>query len=274
MKRFNPVSALWGAFYSPDLYRDVVFRWKGIGFLYLLLVLAICWLPSAARWFQALRELDGVEAQALVRKLPSISIEDGVMSANPPGRHVIPLESERSGTVEGLIIIDDSAESVPNDLTTEAFVLTRREVGVIRPSRSERRVWTLTPAADMDVTPDDVQAFLGSLAFWMTPVGYVGAVAGSLVFRVLQALLYGAAAMAYARRQRLNLTRAASMRLAAVAVTPVLLLRTAIWFGPWEPAWYWRWPVGLLIAALYIAYGLRACAEAPKSEMPDQSPTV
>lgn len=51
------------------------------------------------------------------------------MSANPAGRHVIRLaDGERD---EGLLIIDDTVDAVPSDLTTQAFVLTRREVGVM-----------------------------------------------------------------------------------------------------------------------------------------------
>jgi len=51
----------------------------------------------------------------------------------------------------------------------------------------------------MSVTREDILAFLSSLAFWVPPVGYVGAVAASLVFRILQSLLYGAIAMALAQ---------------------------------------------------------------------------
>src|SRR5690242_11135557 len=47
MKQFSRLSAISASFYSPDVYRDVVSRWKGYGVLYLLLLLAICWLPSA-----------------------------------------------------------------------------------------------------------------------------------------------------------------------------------------------------------------------------------
>ena len=257
MKRFGRWSALWASFYSRDLYRDVVTRWKGIGLLYLMLLLGICWIPSATRWVHGLREFAAAEGQALVKQLPTITIAQGVMTATPSGRHVV-RDPDRPD--QALLIIDDSVDSVPSDAALEGLVLTRREFAMLRPSRSERRVWTLGPGADMNVTPEDAGDFLNSLAVWVPPLLYVCAVAGALVFRVLQALLYGTVAMTYARRHRVTLSHASAMRLAAVAVTPVVIIRTVLWFGRWEPAWYWTWPAAVLITLAYIAFGIRAVA--------------
>jgi hypothetical protein len=262
VNRFSRFSALWASFYSRDLYREVGSAWKGIGVLYLMLLLGICWLPSAARWSLGLREFAATEAKAIVRQLPTITIQKGVMTANPAGRHVIRLDD---GSDEGLLVIDDSVDTVPSAADGDLFVLTRREAGMIRASRNERRVWALTPAADMDLTPGEVGDFVSSLALWVPPIGYVGAVAGSLIFRVLQTLLYGAFATTYARKQRVTLDYTSGVRLAAVAVTPVVVIRTLIWFGPWEPGWYVRWPIALLITLGYIAFGIRAMAAAPSA---------
>jgi hypothetical protein len=214
------------------------------------------------RWSLALKDFQGTEAEAVIQQLPAITIDQGVMSANPPGPHVITLESGNESRRETLLVIDDSLDAVPPDVEVEAVVLTRHELGMVRPSRGERRVWTLTPEVDMNVTQDDVRAFFRSLVIWLPPLGYIAAVAGSLVFRVLQAVVYSAVAVPYARGLDVTLPFAAAMRLAAVAMTPVVLIRTALWFGPWEPAWYVRWPVALLITGGFIAFGIRSCAEA------------
>ena len=263
MTRFSRFSALSASFYSQDLYRAVVFQWRGTGVLYLLLLLAITWLPSPARWYFSLRSFAAADSRGIVDQLPAIAIQDGVMSADPAGRHVIHLADEGTGQDEGFIIIDDTVDTVPSDITTQAFVLTRREAGVIRPSRNERRVWTLTPAADMSLTREDVWAFLSSLAFWVPPVGYVAAVAGSLIFRIVQSLVYGAIAMAFAKRERVTLEYAAAVRLAAVAVTPVVIARTLLWFALSEPGWYVRWPIAIAVTLAYIAFGVRALANSP-----------
>lgn len=58
----------------------------------------------------------------------------------------------------------------------------------------------------------------------------------------------------------------AAMRLTAVAVTPVIVLRTFIWFGPWEPAWFVRWPVAVAITLAYLGFGVRAATEGSITE--------
>lgn len=267
MNRFSRLSALWASFYSRDLYRDVATRWKGVGLLYLALLLALCWLPSAARWYMGLRQFAAAATPVIVSRLPTIAIEGGVMTANPAGRHVIPLELGRNASDKMQVVIDDSIDSAPNEAATDTFVLTRHEIGAIRPSRSERRIWTLTPAADRKVTPEEVGAFINALALWVPPIGYAGAFVGSLAFRLLQALLYGAMAMAYARTRRVTLDYAAAVRLAAVAVTPVVVIRTLLWFGPWpEPSWFVRWPVAFLATLAFIAFGVRAAASSSTGE--------
>jgi len=138
------------------------------------------------RWFNDLRGFAAGDGRAIVEQLPVITIAQGEMSAEPRGRHVIPL----------------------GDLTD---------------GESERRIWDLTPAADMEATPDDVG------------VDY-------------QALL----------------------RLAAVAMTPVIILRTWLWFGPWEPPGYFRWPIAILVTLFYLRMGIRAAAAAPAGEQPAQ----
>ncbi len=247
------------SFYSRDLYRDCARNWRGHGILYLLLLHVLSWLPSSMRWFGALREFSVSGGREIVDQLPVVRIQDGMMSAEPGGRHVVTLE-EGTGEDGMLLIIDDSIDQVPADLTSGAIVLTRREFGTIQPSRNERRVWALTPGADMEVTPAGVQSFFSSLPFWVPPLGYGFCVAGSLAFRIMQVFLYGLIGQALARRRNAAVEYRALVRMAALAVTPAIVIRTLIWFGPWDPPWYFRWPAFIAIALAYLAFGIRAAA--------------
>lgn len=271
MKRFRRLSAIWASFYSAALYRDVATRWKGIGLLYLMLLLALCWLPSAVRWFVGLREFSAAGVPVIVKQLPTVTIANGVMSASPPGRHLIRIPGATNEPGELILIVDDTIDGIPADAPGEVGVLTRREFGTIRPKRNERRVWTLTPAADMVVTPDDVSAFLRSLQFWVPAIGYAGAIAGSLVFRMVQAMLYAAGVLVYSRRRGADFTHATAIRLAAVAVTPVIVLRTLLWLVGWEPVWYLRWPTAVLITVLYLGCAVRAVASAETTTVPTRA---
>ena len=247
------------SFYSRDLYREAARGWKGIGVLYLLLLLALSWLPSSVRMFSSLRAFSRNEGRQLVDRLPTIRISQGEMLAEPQGRHVIPV-GKQDDEYEGkmVLIIDDTIDRVPSSETAAAIILTRREFGMIQPNKNERRIWQLTPGADMEVTPADVQSFLGALPFWAVPLGYCLCVAWTLGFRTVQVLLYALIGRTWARRRNSGLDYRSLVRLSALAVTPAIVVRTLLWFGPWEPAWYLRWPVAIAISLAYLAFGIRA----------------
>jgi hypothetical protein len=275
MKPIGRLRAIVMSFYSRDLYRDVAQRWRGIGLLYLMLLLAICWLPSAARWFSGLHMFASTGAVEIAKQLPAITITNGVMRANPPGRHVI-REPREAGKRPGvMVIIDDSIDAVPANVDEEAAVLTRREFGIIRPSRgNERRVWPLTRSADMDVTPADVLAFLSSLQFWLPPIGYLACVIGSLMFRTAQACLYAAVAQMWASHFGVTMDYRAAMRVATVAVTPVIVARTLLWLIPYEPGWYVRWPAAIVVTILYLRFAVQANASEAAAVAPAASAPV
>jgi hypothetical protein len=260
MKKSGRVSALVLAFFSAELYRDVVRRWNGAGLMYLALLLAVCWLPSPIRWFSGLHTYAVEHVPQLAGQLPDITISNGTMQASPPGRHVIrDLESNAKNPT--FLIIDDTIDEVPADLETSAIIVTRKQFGVIRRDRNERRSWTFTPDTDLQITRQDVGAFLSSLQFWVPPVGYAFCFLGSFIFRFLQACLYGWLARLFARQKGITLDVRAGLRLATVAITPVVVIRTLLWFLPAEPSWYIRWPAAIIITVLYLKFAVRALAE-------------
>jgi Protein of unknown function (DUF1189) len=259
MKTPGRIAALWMSFYSADLYRAVGTEWRGIGVLYLVLLLTLSWLPSPIRWFYGIQTFMAAGADQFVRQMPVVTIENGVMRADPPGRHEIRDPDAKPGELgEFVVVIDDTIDEVPPQADTDTIALTRREFGSVRPSRSERRVWTLTPAADMVVTPDDAMSFLQAIAVLAPPVGYAAALLGSLVMRLAQLLIYGGIGVLLSRSRGPGIGYAAALRLAAVAMTPWIVIRTLLWFGPWEPAWFFRWPVAIAVTLAYLAFGIRA----------------
>lgn len=257
MARFGRLPAIWQSFYSRNLYCDVAFRWQGTGLLYLLLLLAVTWLPTPARWARGLSAFADRSAPHLAQELPAIAIENGVMRADPPGRHVVH-DPDQPGKV--MLIVDDTIDEVPPGLDTQMMFLARREFGVIRPSRGERRVFRMSETASFSATPAGVTRFLRSLAFWLPPVGYIAVVAGSLLMRLLQALLYAAIGQVFARKASVELDYQALMRISAVAMTPVIVARTLLWFGPWDPVWYLRWPTAFAITLMYLRFGIQSAA--------------
>ena len=262
MKRYNALHALVLSFYSGDFYRDVAKNWTGIGVLYLLMLLSVAWLPTGLRTFKTFTRFVDEKGAAMAQQMPAVTIENGIMRATPSGRH----ELKEPLTGEIFMIIDDTIDTVPADITMDGGVLTRTEFAMFNSRRQERRIWQLQPGFKFSLTRERTREFLSGLPFWAVPLIYVSLVIGSLAFRFGQALLYGNIGMFFAREFKADIDYRAAVRIAAVAVTPVIVLRTLIGLMPvTEPSWYIRWPIAFVITVLLIRFGVKAAAQ-PESE--------
>jgi hypothetical protein len=82
-----------------------------------------------------------------------------------------------------------------------------------------------------------------------------------LCFRTVQILVYAGIGTVLAGKGTPALDYRSLLRLSSVAVTPVVIVRTLLWLGPWEPRWYLRWPIAIVVTLLYLRFGIRAASE-------------
>jgi hypothetical protein len=81
----------------------------------------------------------------------------------------------------------------------------------------------------------------------------------SFVFRIIQALIYGAIGLLFATWSNVKLSYAALVRLAIVAVTPCIVARTILGLAFVPLPWAWLW---FFLAAMgYLFFGVKANAE-------------
>jgi len=73
------LEALYMSFFSPRLYIDVVRRWRGLGLLYLLLMLSIFVLPYAVHIMMEYQQVCEKALIEPVKKLPPFSVRKGVV---------------------------------------------------------------------------------------------------------------------------------------------------------------------------------------------------
>lgn len=93
--------ALYLSFYSRLLYVDVGKRWKGIGILYLLLVVAICAIPFSLKMSFEFNKSFNEQLIEPLLQLPTIYIQNGEVSFDRPMPYVI-----KNDKGEEVIIID------------------------------------------------------------------------------------------------------------------------------------------------------------------------
>jgi hypothetical protein len=110
------------------------------------------------------------------------------------------------------------------------------------------------------------------LAVGLLPIVLIGC----MIFRLLQALLYGAINLAFGAMFGANLSYASAMRLAIISVTPIILIDTIFDLtGVDIPFW---WFAGILISLVYMAVAVYANRTPlppqgfPVGMVPNQSP--
>ena len=89
MKRYTIIHPLFMSFFSKSLYKDVARNWKGVNFLYLFLLLALCWIPETIKFQSGLSDFIKNDAPGIVEQIPEITIYQGEVSTDPPGIHSI-----------------------------------------------------------------------------------------------------------------------------------------------------------------------------------------
>ncbi len=254
MKRFTIFHAPFFSFFSKDLYRDAAFNWKGTGFAYLLLLLAVCWIPIIAHLNSAMTEfLDG-ETTEFIKQIPDVTISGGEASINAPEPY--PLRDVASGRV--VAVIDTTGEfTSPGEIPAQALI-TKTEA-IVKKSQYETRTFSFQDIPDYTLTQETILGWLdtGKSLFW--PVMYPSALIGSFIFRVTMALLYAALGLLIAQMLGASLQYKALLRLSVIAFTPVIIVKTAL--GLLEVAIPWGFLLYLIAALGFLFFGVNAVAQ-------------
>lgn len=211
------------SFYSGDLYWDVCHNWKGVGFLYLFLLLAVCWIPRAITIQGVVAALVETEAPPIVAQIPLISIAGGEASTdvNQPYTIVDPK------TLKELAIIDTTGQIVT--LTEqEANVLVTKKELIVRRSDLDTRSLRFDPNFDFTLDQYIVTGWLGTLRRVVGMFIYPVALLGSWFFRVIQVLIYALIGLQFARILQSRRTYNALLRLSVVAITPAIMVQTIL----------------------------------------------
>jgi len=258
-RRYAPLQALVLSLFSPAVYRDVALNWRGIGLGYLFLLLALTWVPSMGMLQAEIDEFATDVAPTLLAQLPTITIKDGEASID--ATEPVVMRDPRNGAV--LAVLDTSDETPPG--TENAYVaLTRTALVVRRPDQRDTRVVRLadSPFANATIDRGRAEAALATVQRWFVlSVAYPVCLLGSWLYRTAEALMYGAVAFRIAGWLRRALGWRACLRVAAVALTPVIVLDTVIGIMGTPPP---LWPLSyFLLTVGYVYLGVTAVPPVP-----------
>jgi len=259
MKTFSIFHIPIFSFFSRDLYRDVGLNWRGTNFGYLLLLLVVCWIPQMFLIHTALSDLkEDEEVKAFISQVPTIKITDGEVSADVEQPYYV----RAPDTNDVLAIIDTTGTITSIEDPNTLLLLTKNSV-ITRQSEYEQRSYDLSQIDDLTLNRDMATKFLNIIAQFAAIVIYPVAVVSSYIYRIIQALIYAAIGLLFARICNVKLSYDALLRLAVVAVTPCIIVGTVMSFTSFYLPLYFY----LIAALLYLFSGVKSTQpEGPTNE--------
>ncbi len=257
MRKFGLFHPLVLSFFSQPLYQDVARNWRGITFLYLLLLLAICWLPHMFRLQAELTKFVEKDSARALQQIPRISINNGEVSTDVETPYFI----NDPDTGKPFVIIDLTGE-FESLAGTEAKVLVTKNQVFVRNRPTETRVYDLSGIKEFSVDRARVEGWLELAQRWFVIILFPFTLSFVYGYRLVQAFIYGLIGLIVAKILHASLPYMALVRLAIIAVTPVLILDTVISLSKVRvPAW---WLIGFLIAIGYLFFGIKAATAPPQ----------
>lgn len=254
MKKFSIIHIPVLSFFSKELYIDVGQNWKGVNFLYLLLLLAVCLIPTMINLHRGISNFVNNEAPAIVNQVPEITITDGQVSI----KETQPYYIKDPDSDEPLAIIDTTGQIESLEDTDAFFLLTGNKV-IIKESKFENRTYDLSNVKAFAVDSERITGWLHIGRKFLAVVIYPFALLGSYLFRIVQALIYAAVGLLFALWCKVTLSYATLLRLAVVAMTPCLLAKTI--FGIADIHLSYATLISLVITLAYLFFAVKANSE-------------
>jgi hypothetical protein len=226
MQRYPAWQALYRSFYSMDFYRDVAANWKEVGFLYLFLMAGLSW-AAVAISFQIAFSANLDKILLVLDQMPTISSNMTKFSIDKPcPYHIRDLSSgqpivtfDTSGATKsldgpGLLLTDHELISFTSEgalgRTSEPKVLLKASAGPFSISKKAARDWFFLIF--------NFGALLVFFFCWLAGV----------IFLFVQASLYALAGLIFQAILKVHLGFAQLMRIAALSITPPLILDTVL----------------------------------------------
>jgi hypothetical protein len=226
MKRFSIIDPLHMSFYSRDLYRDVAANWSTAScVLYLLSLLALCWVPGIIRLDTDISYYVTNEAPKLIAQMPEIVISQGAASIREPQPFII----KDPDTGEPFMIIDTTGGTKNLD-NTKAVILLARETLVVKTPDDKQQALELRELGDGTITKPVANAAVERFTEWFGILLYPFAVLFGFVFRAVQAAIIALFGMILTRSLRANLDYRQMLRLSLVAITPLIVFNSLCMF--------------------------------------------
>ncbi|HMK60961.1 MAG TPA: DUF1189 family protein [Dissulfurispiraceae bacterium] len=253
MKNYTVIHPLYMSFYSKSLYQEVATEWSaGLCFFYLLSLVALCWIPGTIRIASDISSYISNEAPKYIRQLPEIEISKGHASVNATQPYII----KNPDNGDPVMVIDTTDKTASMENSRTLILLTKTRLMTRDYGSKEVHTIALSDLGDVMINKDIMYDWLESFTEWFPFAFYPVAVVAAFIFRSIQALIYAFGGSIFLRSLMGIFDYKLLIRLAAVSLTPVIILNAiTLYFDIALPG---SWIVNALIAAGYLIFAVRS----------------
>lgn len=258
MRLYSVLHPIWMSFYSKKLYRDIGQHWKGLGFLYLLMLLAIAWLPTTINYYVGAERFLKDTLPIMLEQMPPITIKNGQLSVDAPMPIILKDDKNHH---QVLVVIDTTGEyksleqARSNILITKtrAFVRdqeTMQVYTIVYDEYNELRNLHLTPQIIMDYVDENKTGALVTIFI----VLYFIMLLFSFVYRIIQALVFALITYLFVSNKNTKKDFDFVLRITCIALTPAIIVATVLNLFDINISIL----IYLLISIVYIFLGIHA----------------
>ena len=250
MKRYTIFQAPIMAFFSSSFYRDVGLNWKGIGFAYLLLLLAVCCIIISIPIHFSFVDLVDNKAPLITPQIPPIKIINGEASVDVVQPYEI-INSE-SGKVFGLI---DTTGKVVSMEGTEARILLTKSNVIYKKNDGTTTGFDFKMVKNFTLDQQKVSNWLKAFRNYGAACVFLFIVIVNFVLRIVQVLIYAAIGLFFAKWCKTSQPYRTLLRLSVMAITPIIIVTTI--FEIANITIPLRWLLFFIAAMGYLFFGVR-----------------
>jgi hypothetical protein len=227
MRKFTIIDPLYMSFYSRDIYRDVAANWPTwLCFLYLLSLLALCWVPGMIRLDTDLTYYLNNSAPKYIAQMPDIVISKGEASIKEKQPYII----KDPETGETFMIIETTGSSMSLD-NSKAVVLLTKDRLIVKTPDDKQQVLGLRELGDGTITKSVVKEVIEQVTELFALLLYPFAVIFSFIFRAAEVLIIALFGSILSRSLGAYLSYKKLVKIGAIAITPLVIFNTmAVFF--------------------------------------------
>lgn len=256
MRQYGYLQAIYMSFYSRKFYRDVANNWGANILLYLLLLLAICWICLMARLQPAINRFAVSFISNVFVQLPAdIQFKNGMIKTTENKPYVIRDLTSQNG--KEIIAIIDTSGKYKNLNQAKAPLLVTTDSVIYSGQNNLVKIRKLPESLNFNFKSLELRDRLIKFTYWMWLLLFPGLLIFSFLYRLVQSLVYSVFGKIFSLLMHADLAYVQIIRLTIAAITPAIVVGTAADF--FSITFSYSWLLYFVLSIGYLIFAIRAC---------------